>query len=111
MPLSVLPIHSQMPADLQAESPRAHLGRAAQGHRRDQHHQDVLTVDDILYVVDGGYSKVGMVGLQSTPISHANANQLTRRTGLAGSSRCYRLRTERALMPFSASRPCWRLNS
>lgn len=49
-------------------------------------------VDGILYVVDGGYSKlkvynpkVGMDALQITPISQANASQRTGRAGRTGS--------------------------
>jgi pre-mRNA-splicing factor ATP-dependent RNA helicase DHX38/PRP16 len=50
------------------------------------------TVDGILYVVDGGYSKlkvynpkVGMDALQITPISQANADQRKGRAGRTGS--------------------------
>lgn len=51
-----------------------------------------LLVDGILYVVDGGYSKlkvynpkVGMDALQITPISQANADQRKGRAGRTGS--------------------------
>lgn len=52
----------------------------------------ILAVDGILYVVDGGYSKlkvynpkVGMDALQITPISQANADQRKGRAGRTGS--------------------------
>ncbi|PPQ73680.1 hypothetical protein CVT26_010766 [Gymnopilus dilepis] len=83
-PLAILPIYSQMPADLQAKIFQP-------------------TIDGILYVVDSGYSKlkvynpkVGMDALQITPISQANANQRTGRAGRTGSGFCYRLYTEMA---------------
>jgi pre-mRNA-splicing factor ATP-dependent RNA helicase DHX38/PRP16 len=71
-PLAVLPIYSQMPADLQAKIFQP-------------------TPDGRLYVVDAGYSKlkvynpkVGMDALQITPISQANCGQRTGRAGRTG---------------------------
>ena len=107
-PLAVLPIYSQMPADLQAKI----FDATSDGRRKvivatniaetsltgDHHHSPfdikliVVVVDGILYVVDAGYSKlkvynpkVGMDALQITPISQANANQRTGRAGRTGS--------------------------
>ena len=107
-PLAVLPIYSQMPADLQAKI----FDATSDGRRKvivatniaetsltgDHYHSllDVklilVVVDGILYVVDAGYSKlkvynpkVGMDALQITPISQANANQRTGRAGRTGS--------------------------
>ncbi|KAL4065767.1 P-loop containing nucleoside triphosphate hydrolase protein [Scleroderma yunnanense] len=102
-PLAVLPIYSQMPADLQARI----FEPTADGRRKvivaTNIAETSLTVDGILYVVDGGYSKlkvynpkVGMDSLQITPISQANANQRTGRAGRTGSGFCYRLYTEMA---------------
>ncbi|THH26848.1 hypothetical protein EUX98_g7335 [Antrodiella citrinella] len=102
-PLSVLPIYSQMPADLQAKI----FDPTADGRRKvivaTNIAETSLTVDGILYVVDAGYSKlkvynpkVGMDALQITPISQANANQRTGRAGRTGSGFCYRLYTEMA---------------
>jgi pre-mRNA-splicing factor ATP-dependent RNA helicase DHX38/PRP16 len=102
-PLSILPIYSQMPADLQAKI----FDATSDGRRKvivaTNIAETSLTVDGILYVVDAGYSKlkvynpkVGMDALQITPISQANANQRTGRAGRTGSGFCYRLYTEMA---------------
>lgn len=102
-PLLILPIYSQMPADLQAKifNPTEH------GERKcivaTNIAETSLTVDGIMYVVDAGYSKlkvynprVGMDSLQITPISQANANQRSGRAGRTGSGTAYRLYTEPA---------------
>ncbi|KAJ7630356.1 pre-mRNA splicing factor [Roridomyces roridus] len=102
-PLAVLPIYSQMPADLQAKIFEA----TSDGRRKvivaTNIAETSLTVDGILYVVDAGYSKlkvynpkVGMDALQITPISQANATQRTGRAGRTGNGFCYRLYTEMA---------------
>ncbi|KAG8762338.1 DEAH-box RNA helicase prp16 [Ceratobasidium sp. 423] len=102
-PLAVLPIYSQMPADLQAKIFEA----TSDGRRKvivaTNIAETSLTVDGILYVVDSGYSKlkvynpkVGMDALQITPVSQANANQRTGRAGRTGAGFCYRLYTEMA---------------
>jgi len=102
-PLLVLPIYSQMPADLQARI----FDAAPNGERKVVVATNVaetsLTVDGIMYVVDGGYSKlkvynprVGMDSLQITPISQANANQRSGRAGRTGAGTAYRLYTEMA---------------
>ncbi|KAG8768899.1 DEAH-box RNA helicase prp16, partial [Ceratobasidium sp. 428] len=102
-PLAVLPIYSQMPADLQAKIFEA----TSDGRRKvivaTNIAETSLTVDGILYVVDAGYSKlkvynpkVGMDALQITPVSQANASQRTGRAGRTGAGFCYRLFTEMA---------------
>ncbi|GLB36636.1 putative helicase associated domain (HA2) Add an annotation [Lyophyllum shimeji] len=102
-PLAVLPIYSQMPADLQAKIFEA----TSDGRRKvivaTNIAETSLTVDGILYVVDAGYCKlkvynpkVGMDALQITPISQANASQRTGRAGRTGSGYCYRMYTEMA---------------
>ncbi|PWN51326.1 P-loop containing nucleoside triphosphate hydrolase protein [Violaceomyces palustris] len=102
-PLSVLPIYSQMPADLQAKI----FDASEDGERKcivaTNIAETSLTVDGIMYVVDAGYSKlkvynpkVGMDSLQITPISQANANQRSGRAGRTGSGTAYRLYTEMA---------------
>ncbi|KAF8921605.1 putative PRP16-RNA-dependent ATPase [Mucidula mucida] len=102
-PLAVLPIYSQMPADLQAKIFEA----TSDGRRKvivaTNIAETSLTVDGILFVVDAGYSKlkvynpkVGMDALQITPISQANASQRTGRAGRTGNGFCYRLYTEMA---------------
>lgn len=101
--LSILPIYSQMPADLQAKI----FERAAPGVRKcivaTNIAETSLTVDGIMYVVDSGYSKLkvynpkmGMDTLQITPISQANANQRSGRAGRTGPGQAYRLFTEKA---------------
>ncbi|KAK5112512.1 DEAH-box RNA helicase prp16 [Meristemomyces frigidus] len=102
-PLSILPIYSQMPADLQAKI----FDRAAPGVRKvivaTNIAETSLTVDGIMYVVDCGYSKLkvynprmGMDTLQITPISQANASQRAGRAGRTGPGKAFHLYTERA---------------
>jgi pre-mRNA-splicing factor ATP-dependent RNA helicase DHX38/PRP16 len=102
-PLAILPIYSQMPADLQAKI----FLPTPDGRRKVVVATNIaetsLTVDGILYVVDSGYSKVkiynpkvGMDALQITPISQANAGQRSGRAGRTGPGFCYRLYTETA---------------
>ncbi|KAL2919662.1 hypothetical protein HK105_200576 [Polyrhizophydium stewartii] len=104
-PLSILPIYSQLPADLQAKI----FERAANNARKvivaTNIAETSLTVDGIMYVVDSGYSKlkvynprIGMDSLQITPISQANANQRSGRAGRTGPGTCYRLYTESAFI-------------
>ncbi|TPX11418.1 uncharacterized protein E0L32_007837 [Thyridium curvatum] len=101
--LSILPIYSQMPADLQAKI----FDRAAPGVRKcivaTNIAETSLTVDGIMYVVDAGYSKLkvynpkmGMDTLQITPISQANASQRSGRAGRTGPGKAFRLYTEKA---------------
>lgn len=101
--LSVLPIYSQMPAEQQAKI----FEKAAPGVRKvivaTNIAETSLTVDGIMFVVDAGYSKLkvynprmGMDGLQVTPISQANANQRSGRAGRTGPGKAYRLYTETA---------------
>ncbi|KAF1975869.1 P-loop containing nucleoside triphosphate hydrolase protein [Bimuria novae-zelandiae CBS 107.79] len=101
--LSILPIYSQMPADLQAKI----FDRAAPGVRKvivaTNIAETSLTVDGIMYVVDSGFSKLkvynpkmGMDTLQITPISQANAGQRAGRAGRTGPGKCFHLYTERA---------------
>ncbi|UZJ51768.1 hypothetical protein CBS101457_001088 [Exobasidium rhododendri] len=102
-PLLILPIYSQMPADLQAKI----FNRSENGERKvivaTNIAETSLTVDGIMFVVDTGYSKlkvynprVGMDSLQITPISQANVNQRSGRAGRTGSGTAYRLFTETA---------------
>ncbi|KAJ3470655.1 hypothetical protein MRS44_000754 [Fusarium solani] len=100
--LSILPIYSQMPADLQAKI----FDKAAPGVRKcivaTNIAETSLTVDGIKYVVDAGYSKmkvynpkIGMDTLQITPISQANASQRSGRAGRTGPGKAFRLFTEK----------------
>jgi pre-mRNA-splicing factor ATP-dependent RNA helicase DHX38/PRP16 len=101
--LLVLPIYSQMPADLQAKI----FDKAPPGVRKvivaTNIAETSLTVDGIMYVVDAGFSKLkvynprmGMDTLQITPISQANASQRAGRAGRTGPGKAYHLYTERA---------------
>ena len=101
--LSILPIYSQMPAEAQARI----FERAPPGVRKvivaTNIAETSLTVDGIMYVVDGGFSKlkvynprVGMDTLQITPISQANASQRAGRAGRTGPGKSFHLYTKRA---------------
>ncbi|CAK7271867.1 hypothetical protein SEPCBS57363_004841 [Sporothrix epigloea] len=101
--LSVLPMYSQMPADLQAKI----FDKAPPGVRKcivaTNIAETSLTVDGIMYVVDPGYSKLkvynprmGMDTLQITPISQANSSQRSGRAGRTGPGKAFRLFTEKA---------------
>ncbi|OMJ10753.1 Pre-mRNA-splicing factor ATP-dependent RNA helicase PRP16, partial [Smittium culicis] len=101
--LSVLPIYSQLPADLQSKI----FDTAEAGVRKVVVATNIaetsLTVDGVRYVVDSGYYKlkvynqrIGMDTLQVTPISQANANQRSGRAGRTGPGVAYRLYTESA---------------
>lgn len=99
-PLSILPIYSQLPSDLQAKI-----------FHRSEHRKVVvatniaetsLTVDGIIYVVDSGYCKlkvynpkIGMDALSVFPISQANASQRSGRAGRTGPGQCFRLYSEK----------------
>lgn len=101
--MSILPIYSQLPADLQAKI----FDRAEEGTRKCIVSTNIaetsLTVDGIIYVIDSGYCKfkvynpkMGMDSLTVFPISQAAANQRSGRAGRTGPGTCYRLFTESA---------------
>ena len=102
-PMAVLPIYSQLPADLQAK-----IFQSAPDHARKvivatNIAETSLTVDGISYVIDTGYNKmkvynprIGMDALQITPVSQANANQRSGRAGRTGPGVAYRLYTEQS---------------
>lgn len=100
--LSILPIYSQLPSDLQAKI----FQRSPEGLRKCVVATNIaetsLTVDGIIFVVDSGYCKlkvynprIGMDALQIYPISQANANQRSGRAGRTGPGQAFRLYTER----------------
>ncbi|KAI9351303.1 P-loop containing nucleoside triphosphate hydrolase protein [Obelidium mucronatum] len=102
-PLAVLPIYSQLPADLQAKIFARGEGGARKCIVATNVAETSLTVDGIMYVVDCGYSKlkvfnpkIGMDSLLITPISQANSMQRSGRAGRTGAGTCYRLYTEMA---------------
>lgn len=99
--LLILPIYSQMPADMQAKIfDRAPVRKVIVATNIAE---TSLTVDGIMYVVDSGFSKLkvynprmGMDTLQITPISQANASQRAGRAGRTGPGRSFHLYTELA---------------
>lgn len=102
-PLAILPIYSQLPADLQAKIFQRAENNARKVIVATNIAETSLTVDGIMYVVDSGYCKlkvynprIGMDALQVTPISQANANQRSGRAGRTGPGVAYRLYTEDA---------------
>jgi len=102
-PLSVLPIYSQLPSDLQAKIFRKAEGGIRKCIVATNIAETSLTVDGIMFVIDAGYCKlkvynpkIGIDDLQIYPISQANANQRAGRAGRTGPGSCYRLYTEAA---------------
>ncbi|KAI7868445.1 P-loop containing nucleoside triphosphate hydrolase protein [Spinellus fusiger] len=102
-PLAILPIYSQLPADLQAKIFQRAENNARKVIVATNIAETSLTVDGIIYVIDTGYCKlkvynprIGMDALQITPISQANANQRSGRAGRTGPGVAYRLFTEEA---------------
>ncbi|KAL2528540.1 RNA helicase family protein [Forsythia ovata] len=103
--LLILPIYSQLPADLQAKI----FQKAEDGSRKcivaTNIAETSLTVDGIFYVIDTGYGKIkvynpcmGMDALQVFPVSRAAADQRAGRAGRTGPGTCYRLYTESAYL-------------
>ncbi|KAH9122394.1 hypothetical protein LEN26_010275 [Aphanomyces euteiches] len=99
-PLMVLPMYSQLPADLQAKIFDASDVRKCIVSTNIA--ETSLTVDGIKYVIDCGFCKIkvynpriGMDSLQLTPVSQQNASQRAGRAGRTGPGVCYRLYTER----------------
>ncbi|KAI4304917.1 hypothetical protein MLD38_040374 [Melastoma candidum] len=103
--LLILPIYSQLPADLQAKI----FQKAEEGARKcivaTNIAETSLTVDGIFYVIDTGYGKMkvynpkmGMDALQVFPVSRAAADQRAGRAGRTGPGTCYRLYTESAYL-------------
>ncbi|CAI9106588.1 OLC1v1005778C1 [Oldenlandia corymbosa var. corymbosa] len=103
--LLILPIYSQLPADLQAKI----FEKAEEGARKcivaTNIAETSLTVDGIYYVIDTGYGKMkvynprmGMDALQVFPVSRAAADQRAGRAGRTGPGTCYRLYTENAYL-------------
>ncbi|OZJ04171.1 hypothetical protein BZG36_02176 [Bifiguratus adelaidae] len=101
--LAILPIYSQLPADLQAKIFQRAENNARKCIVATNIAETSLTVDGIMYVIDTGYCKlkvfnpkIGMDALQITPISQANAGQRAGRAGRTGPGTAYRLYTEQA---------------
>lgn len=102
-PLLILPIYSQLAADLQAKI----FEPAPEGYRKIVVATNIaetsLTIDGIRYVIDSGYCKLktynprmGMDALLICPASQSSANQRSGRAGRTGPGKCYRLFTSSA---------------
>jgi len=102
--LLVLPMYSQLPADLQARIFEPTPGNQVRKCIVATNIAETsLTVDGIVYVIDPGYGKqrvynprIGMDALQIAPVSQAGANQRAGRAGRTGPGVCFRLYTETA---------------
>ncbi|XP_071736415.1 pre-mRNA-splicing factor ATP-dependent RNA helicase DEAH7-like isoform X2 [Rutidosis leptorrhynchoides] len=99
----ILPIYSQLPADLQAKIFQKPEDGARKCIVATNIAETSLTVDGIYYVIDTGYGKMkvynprmGMDALQVFPVSRAAADQRAGRAGRTGPGTCYRLFTESA---------------
>ena len=86
-PLSILPIYSQLPSDLQAKIFQRSEGGLRKCVVATNIAETSLTVDGIVFVVDSGYCKlkvynprIGMDALQVYPVSRANADQRSRKS-------------------------------
>lgn len=102
-PLTILPIYSGLPSEIQAKI-----------FQKSDHRKVIvatniaetsLTVDGVRYVIDTGFCKlkvynpkVGMDSLLITPISQANANQRSGRAGRTGPGACWRLYPENSFI-------------
>ena len=102
-PLSIYPIYSTMPQDLQKKIFNKKNNKRRKVVVATNIAETSLTVDGIKYVIDCGLVKVkvynpklGMDTLQVVPISLANADQRSGRAGRTGPGIAYRLYTERA---------------
>ncbi|KAK0086647.1 hypothetical protein PV325_002823 [Microctonus aethiopoides] len=100
--LSILPIYSQLPSDLQAKIFQRSEGGLRKCVVATNIAETSLTVDGIVFVIDSGYCKlkvynprIGMDALQVYPVSRANADQRSGRAGRTGPGICYRLYTRR----------------
>lgn len=101
--LWILPIYSQLPADLQGRIFQASPRGVRKCIVATNIAETSLTVDGICFVIDSGYGKVkvynpriGMDALQIAPVSQAGANQRSGRAGRTGPGLCFRLFTETA---------------
>lgn len=100
--LSILPIYSQLPSDLQAKIFQSSEGGIRKCVVATNIAESSLTVNGIVFVIDSGYCKlkvynprIGMDALQVYPVSRANADQRAGRAGRISSGHCFRLYTRR----------------
>jgi pre-mRNA-splicing factor ATP-dependent RNA helicase DHX16 len=103
--LVVLPIYANLPSDMQAKI----FEPAPPGARKVVLATNIaetsITIDNIIYVIDPGFSKQnsynprsGMESLIVTPVSKASANQRAGRAGRVAPGKCFRLYTKWAYL-------------
>ena len=98
--LIILPIYSTLPSDMQAKIFEPTPPGARKIVLATNIAETSLTIDNIIYVIDCGFSKqttfnprTGMESLIVTPISKASANQRAGRAGRVAPGKCFRLYT------------------
>eukprot|EP00730_Choanoeca_flexa_P019311 TRINITY_DN9428_c0_g1_i1.p1 TRINITY_DN9428_c0_g1~~TRINITY_DN9428_c0_g1_i1.p1 ORF type:complete len:1047 (+),score=367.15 TRINITY_DN9428_c0_g1_i1:142-3282(+) len=98
--LIVLPIYANLPSDMQAKIFEPTPPGARKVVLATNIAETSLTIDNIIYVVDPGFSKqksynprTGMESLLVTPCSQASANQRSGRAGRVAAGKCFRLYT------------------
>lgn len=98
--LSVCPIYSTLPSDMQAKIFEATPEGARKVVLATNIAETSLTIDGICFVIDAGFAKQksynpksGMESLIVTPISKAAANQRAGRAGRTQPGKCFRLYT------------------
>jgi pre-mRNA-splicing factor ATP-dependent RNA helicase DHX16 len=98
--LIILPIYSTLPTDMQAKIFEPTPPGARKVILATNIAETSITIDNIIYVVDPGFSKqtsynprTGMDSLIVTPISKASASQRAGRAGRVAPGKCFRLYT------------------
>ncbi|KAJ8702089.1 DEAH-box ATP-dependent RNA helicase prp22 [Pleurotus ostreatus] len=101
--LIILPIYSALPSEVQSRVFEPTPPGARKVVIATNVAETSLTIPDIYYVIDPGFSKqnafdpkLGMDSLVVMPISQAQARQRSGRAGRTGPGKCYRLYTEAA---------------
>lgn len=98
--LIICPIYSTLPTDMQLKIFEQTPPNARKIVLATNIAETSLTIDNIVYVIDTGFSKqtnfsprTGMESLIVTPISKANADQRAGRAGRVKAGKCFRLYT------------------
>ena len=98
--LLIVPIYANLPSDLQAKVFEPTPPGARKVVLATNIAETSLTIDNIIYVIDPGFSKqnsynarTGMESLIVTPVSKASANQRAGRAGRVAAGKCFRLYT------------------
>lgn len=98
--LIILPIYSNLPSDMQAKIFEKTPAKARKIVVATNIAETSVTIDNIVFVIDCGFSKQtnfnprsGMESLMVTGISRASANQRAGRAGRVRAGKCYRLYT------------------